>query len=74
MKRRGYTTSIIAVCRDCKGEGEIIIPGAHIGHGRYTEDKTETCETCKGSGLVTVTKTIVITITPRKALEVHTKS
>lgn len=72
MKRKGYITNTTAVCLDCNGEGTIIINGAHIGHGRYEPDTKETCETCEGSGLVTVTKNTVITITPKKALEVHT--
>ena len=53
------------LCDNCKGEGHIIIPGEHLGHGRYDDDKQETCRVCEGSGLVTVTRNTVVTVVPK---------
>jgi DnaJ-class molecular chaperone len=61
--RRGYNTSIVAVCEDCKGRGKITVPGRHLGHGNYGSDSIETCETCEGTGMVKVKKEVFTTIT-----------
>jgi len=65
MIKKTYTTESTAVCTNCNGEGHIVIPGQHLGHGRYDEDKEETCSICQGSGLVNVNKKTVVTITPK---------
>lgn len=66
MKKKSYSTTATAVCTDCNGEGKIITKGQHVGHGRYSDDTSEPCETCEGSGLVTVQKTTVTTIIPKQ--------
>lgn len=65
MKKKTYTSSATAVCANCNGEGSIEIPGEHLGHGRFGEPQAETCEVCEGSGLVTVDKTTVVSISPK---------
>ena len=66
MKKKTYQSKETAVCKECEGEGSIIIPGEHLGHGHYSDPKFETCDTCKGSGLVTVEKVTVVSITPKQ--------
>lgn len=65
MKKASYSTTTPAICTDCNGEGNIVIKGEHLGHGRYAADTTETCETCEGSGMVSVEKQTVVTISPK---------
>ena len=69
MKKSSYSTTTLAVCTDCNGEGNIVIKGEHLGHGRYAEDTTESCETCEGSGMVLVEKKTVVTITAKHPLK-----
>lgn len=64
--KKTYQSKEVAVCRDCAGEGSIVIPGEHLGHGRYSDEVVETCETCKGSGLVAVEKITTVIICPHK--------
>jgi DnaJ-class molecular chaperone len=61
--RGGSNITRIAVCKDCKGDGVIIIPGIHLGHGNYDDDTEETCETCEGTGMVKIKKQVFTTIT-----------
>lgn len=65
MKKKSYSTTATAVCTDCIGEGHMVIKGEHLGHGKYANDKTETCDTCEGSGMVSVEKSTVVTITAK---------
>jgi len=51
MKTRKVEISSEAMCRNCKGDGWV---------------NASTCEVCQGSGMVTVHKEILITITPLK--------
>jgi DnaJ-class molecular chaperone len=69
MKKSSYSTTKPAVCTDCNGEGHIVIKGEHLGHGRYANDTTETCETCEGSGMVSVEKKTTVTITAKHPLK-----
>ena len=59
---RKFSTTYIDRCGECQGRGFIIIQGNHLGHGRYADDKIQTCATCKGSGLVEITKETTVTI------------
>lgn len=65
MRQFGNTTRNAAICRDCEGTGVIIIPGENLGHGNYAEETRKTCATCEGSGMVMVTRTVHVTITPK---------
>ncbi|MBE9469005.1 MAG: hypothetical protein IMY72_11900 [Bacteroidetes bacterium] len=48
------------VCRRCKGEGSIMVKDEFT-----SEIKSIPCTLCGGSGLVSVTKDITITISPK---------
>jgi DnaJ-class molecular chaperone len=65
MKKASYSSTATSVCTDCNGEGHIVIKGEHLGHSRYAADTKEPCETCEGSGMVTVDKQTVVTITAK---------
>lgn len=66
MKKSSYQSTVTAVCTDCNGEGVIIVRGEHLGHGRYADDTHEQCETCEGTGLVSVNKSTTVVITPKR--------
>jgi DnaJ-class molecular chaperone len=68
MRKKTYISKEVSVCKECAGEGSVVIAGEHLGHGRYSESKLETCGVCKGSGLVTVEKITTVTITPKKPM------
>ncbi len=51
-----YTQNVI--CDKCNGEGTIIIPGDHLGHGRYSDHRIVTCPQCKGSGIMVRSVTV----------------
>lgn len=62
-----YTSSEVLVCGECKGEGSIVIQGACINQhkGEYEDPITLTCKLCNGSGMVTVSKLTIVTVTPK---------
>jgi len=68
MRKKTYMSKEVSVCKECAGEGSVINPGEHIGHGRYKDTTLETCPVCKGSGLVTVEKITTVTITPKQVI------
>lgn len=51
MKTRKINISAEAICRNCKGTGQV---------------DQRCCNICEGSGMVTVAKEINVTITPLK--------
>ena len=62
---RQYKFKETHVCRRCKGEGIIMIPGDHVGNGRFSEPVEEVCNLCNGSGLVEIAKEINVNISPK---------
>ncbi|GEM_PF-5056305 len=58
MRKAGHTLNYYDVCRSCGGEGEVI-------DIKSNSMKMVKCETCQGSGMVSIRKEITITITPK---------
>ena len=61
--KAGKISNHIAMCRKCRGEGKIIIPGAKIMHNLYEKDEETICDLCKGSGLVHVKTEHIVKVT-----------
>ncbi|MCT4590543.1 MAG: hypothetical protein N4A71_22135 [Carboxylicivirga sp.] len=58
MRKAGHILNYNDVCRNCGGEG-------YLAGIKGTDMKPVKCETCQGSGMVTIKKEISITITPK---------
>jgi len=61
-----YQFDSTEICKNCKGEGEIITPGIHIGHGKFSEPEVNLCNVCNGSGMVSIHKEINVFIKPKQ--------
>lgn len=60
-----YNIKRTELCRNCYGEGFVVKPGEHLGHGRYSDPKEDVCTLCNGTGIVVIQKEIHVTITPK---------
>ncbi len=55
-KVRQYKFDTIEICRNCGGTGSVTIKGLLLGR------RVKDCDVCDGTGRVTVTKDVTITV------------
>ena len=60
-KVRQYNKGGIEICRNCGGSGEVEKEGVLSVLGGYRFD---VCPVCEGSGRVTVTRDVTVTVEP----------
>lgn len=65
MKRKVIRLPKVALCRECKGTGQIDEPPQE-GRGPQRSPASVTCPQCEGSGRVTVSCEMTLDIRPYK--------
>lgn len=61
-KVRQYKYDTIEICRNCGGVGHVKPEQGILSSLLDCQDRTERCPVCEGSGRVTVTKDVTITV------------